>query len=178
MLNVGLDWSMPWPKVPPDQKSMLYQMVRGTLFHMVDPLSLLLQVRSEIPYMGRFIGDWATARIASEYAGHLRASARMNGELPVDPRYGYLKDNAGKRRKDAPRGIRPGLAKGQGEASTSNGGGRNPGPSGAGPSSLQGINTVADVDMMDEPSLFGFKNLSDDEGESSSNDNLDSGGRK
>ena len=44
--------------------------------------------------MERFVGDWATAKIASTYAGHLRASARTDGELPTDPRYTYLKANA------------------------------------------------------------------------------------
>ena len=128
--------------------------------------------------MERFVGDWATARIASMYAGHLRASARTDGELPTDPHYTYLKANAAKRRKDAPRGIRPGLAKGRGEANTGNGERQDSGPLGAGPSSLQGINTTADVEMMDEPSLFGFQNPSDDEGEPSGNDDPDPGGRK
>ena len=128
--------------------------------------------------MERFVGDWATARIASKYAGHLWASARMDGELPPDPRYTYLRENAAKRHKDAPRGIRPGLAKGRGEANTGNGERQDSGPSGAGLSSLQSVNTVADVEMMDEPGLFGFRSPSDDEGASSSNGDPDPGGRK
>ena len=123
--------------------------------------------------MARFDGDWATARIASQYAAHLHAEARKNKDLPQDPHYNYLKANSVKRRKDAPRGVRPGLAKGQGQANTSGNEGQDPGPLGAGPSSLPNINTSADEEMMDTPELFGFKNPSDDENESGLDKDLD-----
>jgi DNA uptake protein ComE-like DNA-binding protein len=97
--------------------------------------------------MERFDDDWATAKIASQFAAHLRNQARDSGELLADPHYTYLKNNSAKRRKDAPRGTRP-----------------YPEPSEAGPSSLPNINTAEDEEMMDKPGLFGFDDPSDDEG--------------
>ena len=121
--------------------------------------------------MERFEADWATGKIASEYAGHLRAEARRNNELPVDPHYSYLKANSAKRRRDAPRGVRPGVAKGQTDSGNSER--EDPGPSGAGPSSLPNINTDADEEMMDLPGLFGFNDPSDDENNPGIDDDLD-----
>ena len=121
--------------------------------------------------MERFEMDWATARIVSSYAGHLRSEARKNNELPADPHYDYLKTNSTKRRKDAPRGSRLGLAKSQ--ANATNNEGQEPGLSGAGPSSLPNVNTNSDEEMMDSPGLFGFNDPSDDENESGVDDNPD-----
>lgn len=133
------------------------------------------QVRAEIPYMERFEDDWATIKIASKYSAHLRSSARKNDELPADPRYSYLAANSAKRSKDAPRGTRPGLARGQGHADTNNGEGQGPGPSRVAPT-FPNINTTADEDMMNAPGLFGLRDMSDDEDDSSVNS--DSEGRK
>ena len=30
MLNAGIDWTVTWPKVPPEEKAALFQMVRNT----------------------------------------------------------------------------------------------------------------------------------------------------
>ena len=136
--------------------------------------TVVLQVRKTIPYMARFDGDWATAKIASEYAQHLRSDARKNGELAPDPRYDYLKANSAKRRPGAPRGRRPGLIEGQGQVD--DGEAQDPGPSEAGPSSLPNVNTMADEEMMDRPGLFGSTNPSDDENGSDLDDDPDLAG--
>jgi hypothetical protein len=127
--------------------------------------------------MARFEGDWATAKIASNYAGHLRAKARSRHELEEDHRYDYLKANSAKRHKDAPRGVRPGLAKPQGRTDTSSDTGQDPGPSRAGPSSEPNINTTNDEDAMDAPGLYGSRNPSDREDESGLDDDPDFKGR-
>ena len=123
--------------------------------------------------MERFPGDWATARMASEYAAHLHAAARKSGELPADPRYKYLKANAAKRRRDAPRGTRPGVAKVQGQASKR----QDPGSSRAVPSPPD-VNTTADEETMNDLSLFGFRHPSDNEDEIDTDDSSGSEGRK
>ena len=143
--------------------------------HLTNTLLQLSQVRNQIPYMEQFDEDWATSKIVSQYAGHLRAEARSNSELPADPRYDYLKANSAKRRKDAPRGVRPGLAKRQGQVDANNSEGRDPGPSRAGPS-LPNINNAADEDMMDAPGLFGPTKPSDDEDEPDVDNDPDSEG--
>lgn len=112
-------------------------------------------VRHQVPYMERFDMDWASGKIMAEYATHLRREARHNGELPPDPRYAYLKVNSAKRRKDAPRGVRPGIAKDLDQAGPSNDD-RDAGPSEAGPSSFS-VNTAQDEAMMDTPGLFGLE---------------------
>lgn len=113
--------------------------------------------------MARFDIDWATGKIASQYAGHLRSTARSNNELAADTHYSYLKANSAKRRKDAPRGARLGLANGQADANDER---QDPGPSEAGPSSLPNVNNDIDEMLMDDsPGLFGSNNLSDDEDE-------------
>jgi hypothetical protein len=112
--------------------------------------------------MGRFDMDWATAKIMSRYAAHLRSVAQKHNELPPDPHYAYLKANSAKRRKDAPRGVRPGTIGGQDHTDTS----QEPGPSSARRVSPSSINTARDEEMMDTPGLFGFGGLSDDEDDS------------
>jgi hypothetical protein len=136
------------------------------------------QVRREIPYMARFDEDWATTKIASGYAKHLRSSARKKHQLPADPRYGYLKANSAKRRPDAPRGARPSFSKGQDQTAAGSNGGQDAGPSGARPSSFPDVNTAADEDVMNAPGLFGFNNPSDDENESDLDEDPDFEGRK
>lgn len=137
---------------------------------MARTLPWLLQVRHHVPYMGRFDADWATSKIMSQYGVHLRREARKNKELPTNPRYAYLKANAAKRRKDAPRGVRPGIAKGQDQADMSHGSSL----SEAGSSSSSNINTARDVEMMDMPGLFGILDPSDD-GDQSTDDDDDDG---
>jgi hypothetical protein len=132
-------------------------------FYMATTSPQSSQTRSQIPYMARFEGDWATAKIASEYASHLRSDARKNGELDSNTHYDYLKANSAKRRPGARRGTQPGLAGGRGQLDIDNGEVQNPGPSGAGPFSLPNPNTTADESMMDEPGLFGSGDPSDDE---------------
>lgn len=115
--------------------------------------------------MARFEADWATTRLVSQYAAHLRSEARKHGELAPDPRYSYLKNNSAKRRKDAPRGARPGLVKGNTRTGACDDEEEDSGPSRAGPS----INTIEDEEMMDSPELFGIPpSPSDDENESGS----------
>ena len=113
--------------------------------------------------MARFEEDWATAEIAREYAAHLRAQARGRGELERDPKYNYLSANSAKRRKDAPRGVRPGLAKARARTDADSGMDQDPSPSRAGPSSEPTVNTAGDEEMMDAPGLFGSKDMSDDD---------------
>ena len=127
--------------------------------------------------MERFEEDWATSRIVREYAGHLRAKARKHHELEPDPHYNYLKANSAKRRKDAPRGVRPGVAKAKGQANTDSSTVQDPGPSRAGPSSEPIINTASDEDAMDAPGLYGSRNSSDREDESDLEDDPDFEGR-
>jgi len=116
--------------------------------------------------MGRFEEDWATARIASDYAAHLRSKARERDELKPNPHYAYLKDNSAKRSKDAQRGVRPGVSKAR------RGTDQVPGPSGAS-SSEPNLNTASDEDMMDAPGLYGSRAPSDDEGGSGLDDDPD-----
>lgn len=149
---------------------MLYEAVCDTPFCMMSTLPWLPQVRNDVPYMARFEGDWATARIASSYAAHLRSDARKHKELDPDPRYVYLKANSAKRRPDARRGARPGLAKSQGRADTDNHGGQG---SVAGPSSSPNVNTAGDEEVMNRPGLFGSGDPSDDENESSLDEDPD-----
>lgn len=122
--------------------------------------------------MNRFEGDWATARIVSQYASHLRSQARGRGELKADPRYGYLKDNSAKRRKDAPRGVCLGLAKARGRTDTNGSTSEDPGPSGTG-SSEPNINTTSNEELMDALGLYGSKNPSDNEDGSGLDDDPD-----
>ena len=158
---------------------MLYETVRDLPIRMSNHLLPLLQVRAQIPYMGRFHSDWATAEIARKYCAHLRSEARKNGELPADPRYGYLKTNSAKRHPNARRGTRPGLAKGQDHDNASDDERQDPSSSpGAGPSSLPNINSVADEEMMDGPGWFGSVPPSDNEDGSDLDDDLDFGGDK
>jgi len=117
--------------------------------------------------MSRFEEDWATARIASEYAGHLRSKARGRAELEPDPHYNYLKDNSAKRPKGARRGVRPGVSKAHRQTD------QVPGPSGAGPSEGPNVNTASDEDMMEAPGLYGSRGPSDDEGTSGLDDDPD-----
>lgn len=126
--------------------------------------------------MARFKEDWATEKIASQYAAYLRSQARSRGELEPDPRYAYLKDNSAKRRKNAPRGVRPGIAKAQDQTGTNSSMGQDPGPSGAG--SLEpNINTASDEDMMGTSGLYGSRHPSDNEDESDLDDDPDFEGR-
>ena len=134
------------------------------------------QVRSQIPYMARFERDWATAKITCGYAAHLRSQARKNKELDPDHHYDYLKANSAKRRPDARRGTRPGLAKSSGRVGTNNDEGQDLGPSRAGPSSLQTMNTTPDEEIMNMPGMFGSKNPTDDENESDLDGDPDFGG--
>ena len=178
MLNAGIDWSRRWPDVPSREKSMLYEMVRDTPARTANTLTLLLQVRHQIPYMSRFDDDWATAEIARGYASHLRSEARKNDELPPDPRYDYLTANSAKRSPNAPRGTRPGLSKHKGQAGVNDNEGQDPGSSGAGPSSRPGVGATTDEEMMNAPGLFGSRPPSDDQDESDLNDDPDFEGRK
>ncbi|KAF9642818.1 hypothetical protein BDM02DRAFT_3192630 [Thelephora ganbajun] len=114
--------------------------------------------------------DWAMAKITSQYAGHLRAIAWRNNELPRDPHYNYLKANSAKWHKDAPQGSCLGLTECQ--ADVSNGESQDPDPS------LPNVNTDADEEMMDSPGLFGFNNPSSDENESGIDDDLDLEGQE
>ena len=177
MLNAGIDWSRPWPEVPSQEKSMLYKMVRDTPVRIANTLPWLSQVRHQIPYMTRFDDDWATAEIARGYASHLRSEARKNDELPLDPRYNYLTANSAKRSPDAPRGTRPGLSKGRGQADV-NDEEQDPGSSGAGPSSQPGVGATTDEEMMNAPGLFGSRPPSDDEDKSDLDDDPDFEGRE
>ena len=172
LFNAGLDWTKPWPLVPPREKAMFYETVRAVYIRNVRFI-MVLQVRNEVPYMRRFDDDWATAKIASGYASHLRSVARENHELKADPRYDYLKLNSAKRRPGARRGVRPGLSKRKNQAGTDNVEVQDPGPSGAGPSSLSNVNTTADEELMDERGMFGSTDPSEDEGGSDLDDNPD-----
>lgn len=150
---------------------MFYEMVKDTLY-IHSELIIVLQVRTDIPYMARFDEDWATSLIGSQYATHLRSDARKNHELKPDPHYDYLKANSAKRRPGAPRGRRLGLPKSKGQTSTDNSEEQEPGPSGAGPSSQPNVNTATDEEKMDAPGMFGT-NPSDDESTSGLDDDPD-----
>ena len=126
--------------------------------------------------MARFEADWATARLVSQYAAHLHSEAWKHGELAPDPHYNYLKTNSTKRHKDAPRGVRLGLVKGNAQTGASDDEEEDPGPltQRAGPST----NTIEDEEMMDAPELFGLPpSVSDGEDESGCDGSQDLGNK-
>ncbi|KAF9649490.1 hypothetical protein BDM02DRAFT_3186250 [Thelephora ganbajun] len=149
----------PWPKVPPKEKSALYQMVRD-----------MSELHSEY-FIVSFVDGLGDGENRVSIRRTSSSVAQRNNELPGDPHYDYLKANSAKRRKDAPRGSRLGLPKRQADASNSES--QDPGPPEAGPSSLPNVNTDADEEMMDSPNLFGFNDSSSDENDSSLDDDLD-----
>lgn len=81
-----MPWEKTWANIPEEDKAKVYRVAR-----------------LQIPFLARFRNDWATAAIARQYCSNLRADAYRRGELVVDPKWAYLKENAAKRKSGSRR---------------------------------------------------------------------------
>ncbi|KIM44366.1 hypothetical protein M413DRAFT_25786 [Hebeloma cylindrosporum] len=84
--NAKLNWELEWAEIPVRAKSQFFEVVRES-----------------IPYMSRYVNDWATEAIVRQWMKNKRSYAVKQGFLEVKEKWDYLKDNAAKR-TNAPRG--------------------------------------------------------------------------
>lgn len=61
------------------------------------------QARDKIPFLSRFVNDWATEELVKQYLKNRRGDYYRNGRLEVPDKYQYLKANAQQRDPNASR---------------------------------------------------------------------------
>lgn len=99
-LNVEKEWR----QIAPEDKGKLYRVVSGRFRAMGCRLThALLQARTDIPFLQRFVNDWATEEIAKRYLKNKRQHLYRTGELARPTKYAHLKANAAKRDRDGSR---------------------------------------------------------------------------
>ncbi|KAL1698519.1 hypothetical protein EV121DRAFT_274373 [Schizophyllum commune] len=81
-LNVEKEWR----QIAPEDKGKLYRVAR-----------------TDIPFLQRFVNDWATEEIAKRYLKNKRQHLYRTGELARPTKYAHLKANAAKRDRDGSR---------------------------------------------------------------------------
>ncbi|KAJ7780646.1 hypothetical protein DFH07DRAFT_949876 [Mycena maculata] len=89
VLQAGINWEVPWAKVPAEAKGKLYAVAR-----------------KRHPILKRYVNDWATEEIVKQYIKNKRCHGYTKGFLEPPAEYAYLKTNSSKRDQSAPRGRR------------------------------------------------------------------------
>ncbi|KAL1741687.1 hypothetical protein HDZ31DRAFT_66677 [Schizophyllum fasciatum] len=86
VIAAQLNCEKEWKAIPQEDKGKLYRVAR-----------------TAIPFLQRFVNDWATEEIAKRYLKNKRQYLYRTGELTRPAKYAHLKANAAKRDRDGSR---------------------------------------------------------------------------